>query len=176
MAAVRIATTLGSGQETRHLQFFVEKTLLQLQTFFPDELWSKYVLQMAYSDDCIRHGLVALASHHESYVSKEDGENNSFALREYNLAIKSLTGTAGLQKQPHIHLLSCLLFMCIEVSAITVYEYALLRQNTDWHIDTAREISLRGVPLQVWLWNHPIFATRQRCSRTRHSHRPKWNS
>ena len=105
-------------QEAHSLQFFDEITLKHLQVFFSDELWSKYLPQVAYTHSSIRHALVALAGYHERYTNSSlERSNNSTALafRHYSLSIKQLTGNPGEPSQ-QIHLISCLIFFCIEVT------------------------------------------------------------
>lgn len=115
LALIRIATTMGSGhQEARSLQFFLEKTMVQFQTYFPDILWETCILRRANEDSSIRHGLIALSAYHEQFVYRHQ-QDNPFALRQYNLAIKGLMGSGLRQPHPHISLLSCLIFIYIEV-------------------------------------------------------------
>ncbi|PKK53928.1 hypothetical protein CI102_1177 [Trichoderma harzianum] len=65
--------------------------MIHLSMFFPDEFWSTRVLQLAYSEPCIWHALVALSTYHERYINRSPGGDASFALRHYNLAINSLS-------------------------------------------------------------------------------------
>jgi hypothetical protein len=112
---IRIATTMGNGhQETRSLQFLLEKTIVQFQTYFPDSLWETCMLRRANSESCIRHALIALSAFHEHFVLGHS-QDNTFALRQYNLAIKGLIGHGGRQPAPETSLLSCLIFIYIEV-------------------------------------------------------------
>ncbi|EHK20464.1 uncharacterized protein TRIVIDRAFT_68999 [Trichoderma virens Gv29-8] len=62
-----------------------------LAMFFPDDFWSTRVLQMAYSESCIRHALIALSAYHERYIYCSPGSDYSFALRHYNFAINGLS-------------------------------------------------------------------------------------
>ncbi|VUC30156.1 unnamed protein product, partial [Clonostachys rosea] len=118
--------------ESRYIQFFVEKTLLSFQAFFPDDLWHTQALQVAQSESCIRHGLVALASYHNDYLHQQGSERSEFALSQYNMAIKELTrcsdGTSR-YPEPHLQVLSCLIFISIEIlcgkikSAINLFKH-----------------------------------------------------
>jgi hypothetical protein len=123
LALIRVGTTCGSEEETRYLQFFFEKTLMQFQTFFPDDLWSRCLPQIAESESCIRHALVALSSYHRRYIDRQVQDGGaSFALGQYNLAIKGLVRSPqGPPQPPHIYLVSCLIFICIEVSVGCAY-------------------------------------------------------
>lgn len=115
LTLVRIATTMGNGhQESRSLQFFLEKTNVQFQTYFPDSLWETCVLRRANEDSSIRHALIALSAYHEKYVYRHS-QDSAFALCQYNLAIKGLMGIGVRKPHPHTSLLSCLIFIYIEV-------------------------------------------------------------
>lgn len=97
----------------RSIQFFTEQTIQQLSMFFPDEFWSTRVLQLAYTEPCIWHALVALSTYHERYIDQSAGGDASFALRHYNLAINSLSSVR--HNLSLIHLVSCIVFICVEV-------------------------------------------------------------
>ena len=105
--------------QARSLQFFTEKTLAGLQTFFPDHLWNTKILQVAQSTECIRNAVIALASFHEQYLTLNSSQqsDSKFGLGHYNLAIRqSISSSNEAQSPPHIPILSCLIFVCIEVS------------------------------------------------------------
>lgn len=117
LTLTRIAESSATSQEVRALQFFVERTAVQFGTFVPDDLWSSRVLQLAHSNICIRHALVALSSYHERYWSRDVGGETPYGLRQYNLAIKELVRSgADRPSYVHIQLVSCTIFICIEVS------------------------------------------------------------
>lgn len=124
------STHVGSyhpSPELRSLQFFVEKTVVQFESFFPDDLWSTRVLQMAYSHPCIRHALVSLSAHHERYMNPPVGGETSFALLQHNLAIRQLLDTKDQSIMRHVHLISCPIFICIEVfSPCSTLKFVLL--------------------------------------------------
>lgn len=42
--------------------------------------------------------------------------HDRFALKQYNMSIKNLLGSERNSSNAHIHLISCILFICIEVS------------------------------------------------------------
>lgn len=92
---------------------------MQLQRFFPDDLWSKYALQIARRETCIQHALVALASFHEIFIDRKARDSSlTFALHNYNLAIRGVVKRRAEQFSFHIDLFSCLIFISIEVSQI----------------------------------------------------------
>ncbi|KAF4952235.1 hypothetical protein FSARC_12700 [Fusarium sarcochroum] len=127
-----VVSTYTTGPEARSFQFFIEKTLVNFQTFFPDDLWNTRVLQVAQSADCIKHAVVALAYYHELYLSHQQWQQLESvpALKHYNLAIKELLAPSPeTLSQGHILVLSCLIFICIELlqgktdSAINLFKY-----------------------------------------------------
>jgi hypothetical protein len=113
-----VVSTYTTSAEARSFQFFIEKTLANFQTFFPDDLWSTKVLQVAQSTNCIKHSLVALANYHELYLTHQQWLQleSAHALKHYNLAIRELlTPSPDDLSQGHIPILSCLIFISIEV-------------------------------------------------------------
>ncbi|KNG81061.1 hypothetical protein ANOM_010965 [Aspergillus nomiae NRRL 13137] len=102
-------------RESRALQFYFEQTLPQISTFFPDELWSVWVPQLAQSEPSIRHALVTLASYHELFTRHEDESTTYLALQYYNKAIKDILYTAKSPRGLFVHFLSSALFICIEI-------------------------------------------------------------
>ncbi|KLO93381.1 Uncharacterized protein LW94_9126 [Fusarium fujikuroi] len=134
-----VVSTYSTQPEARSFQFFIEKTLVNFQTFFEDDLWNRRVLQVAQSTDCIRHAIVALAYYHELYLTHEQWRSleSVSALKHYNLAIKELLNPSpNTSSQAHILVLSCLIFICIELlhgktdSTIGLFRYgcAMIRQ------------------------------------------------
>lgn len=141
-------SSYGDPLEARSLLYFTERTIGQLQAFFPDDFWNSHVLQFALSQDCIRHALVSLSAHHERYsrqcvggvpaISSTSGTNTAstdadraFAIKQHNLAIQSLLACGDPSKALHVHLVSCLIFICIEAlqgelrSAIRLFKHGL---------------------------------------------------
>lgn len=103
---------------TTNTLYFYEKTVSQMTTFFRDEFWTRHVMQVADSEKCIRHSLVALSSYHESFSSPKPASRNQFALRHYNMSIGGILKSLRTADNAHIHLMSCILFICIEVRAV----------------------------------------------------------
>ncbi|RKL15238.1 hypothetical protein BFJ68_g5874 [Fusarium oxysporum] len=127
-----VISTYTTQPEAQSFQFFVEKTLVNFQTFFEDDLWNRRVLQVAQSTDCIRHAVVALAYYHQLYLTHEQWRSleSVSALKHYNLAIRELLNPSpDTSSQGHILVLSCLIFICIELlhgktdSAISLFRY-----------------------------------------------------
>ncbi|KAF4422233.1 hypothetical protein F53441_14290 [Fusarium austroafricanum] len=121
-----------SHPEARSFQFFIEKTLANFQTFFPDDLWNTRVLQVAQSTECIRHAIVALSYYHQQYLTHEQWRSLESvpALKHHNLAIGELLNPSPeTLSQGHVLILSCLIFICIELlqgktdSALGLFKY-----------------------------------------------------
>lgn len=100
----------------RSFSFFVQKTSSQLAGLFGSEFWERLVLQAAHHEPAIRHAITAIGSLHENKTFGRDSEVK-FALRQYNLAIRSLLATPspGEQRGLDVSLISCILFICFEV-------------------------------------------------------------
>lgn len=102
----------------RSVQFYMERTCAEFGSFVFDEYWSEKVLELAHTNACIRHGLSALSTYHERYWRSAEGKESAYGLHQYNLAIRDLV-TEKFQNPStlHIQLVSCTMFICIEVSA-----------------------------------------------------------
>jgi hypothetical protein len=106
--------------EAGSFQFFIEKTLGNFQTFFPDNLWSTKILQVARTESCIRNGVMALSHFHRLYLTHEQWQkvDSVPALKHYNLAINTILAPShDISTQGHVLVLSCLIFICIEASS-----------------------------------------------------------
>ncbi|KAF5554147.1 Zn(2)-C6 fungal-type DNA-binding domain-containing protein [Fusarium mexicanum] len=98
-----VITRYGNSQEARSIQFFIERTLSQLTSFFPDEFWGISVLQLAQYDPSISHALVSFSTYHEAFTNGMPGQKIPFALKHYNLSIKELH--ASHSALSHVHLI-----------------------------------------------------------------------
>lgn len=119
---------LSSENESRYLQFFIEKTIPQFLILFPASAWRTRVLQTAHVEPSIRHALISLASSHEWHLDAENRKRpnaeSDLSSRHYSLALSCLQKKLTRQQQRHsiyINLCSCLLFLCIEVRAKTPF-------------------------------------------------------
>ncbi|KAJ6787133.1 hypothetical protein PWT90_10593 [Aphanocladium album] len=126
--------------EMRSFQYFQEKTLSQLFTFIQEDIWTSHIVQTANMDQGIWHSVIAFSSFHENFMRHGHAtpENQDrFALKQYNMSIQSILGSVRNSSNAHIHLISCILFICIEVlrgRTITVLQllitgYAILREE-----------------------------------------------
>lgn len=105
--------------ELRSFQYFQEKTLSQLFTFIQEEIWTSHIVQTANMDQGIWHSVIALSSFHENFTRHGRAgpeSHDRFALKQYNMSIQSILGSQRNSSNAHIHLISCILFICIEVS------------------------------------------------------------
>lgn len=101
----------------RSFAFFMHKTSPQLAGLFGSAFWERLVLQVAHYEPAIRHAITAIGSLHEQHIVGRDS-NVSFALQQYNLAIRSLLAPPpGQQRGLDVSLISCILFTCFEVYA-----------------------------------------------------------
>ncbi|TQV91256.1 Fungal transcriptional regulatory protein [Cordyceps javanica] len=106
-----------SGKEWRSFQYFHEKTLKQLCTFFPDDFWTSYVLKIANTETSIWHSLIALSSYHELFSEQRMPRQQTedyFALNQYNSSIQQVLSIDKSSESAHIQLASCILFICVE--------------------------------------------------------------
>ena len=72
--------------------------------------------RVADSEPAVQHAMLALASLHEESV-KDQGpgsRGHSFALTQYNKAIKHVQDRIGNGQSERIILLTCVLFICVE--------------------------------------------------------------
>lgn len=114
------------GNESRYLQFFMEKTIPDFLPMFPESAWRTRVLQVAHVEPSIRHALISLASSHEWLLDpsnrKGPSRESELSSRHYGLALGYLKDDPAFQHKQkhkrrfiHINVCSCLLFMCREV-------------------------------------------------------------
>lgn len=114
-----------SEDEFRAVQFFRERTLAQVSKFFVDELWTTNILQIAHAEPGIWHAMISLSSYHELFTKALDSSKSHMALEKHNLgiyalhhhnmAIKAALDIQKTPKHPLSHLISCVVFVTIEV-------------------------------------------------------------
>ena len=151
-----------SWQEFRAFDFFRAKTIPDLSGNHVYDLWDRILPQAAHFDTGIRHGLLALASIHESFAAdRTNGVGaEAFALEQYNLAIRHHMEALLHPKQNdslEAYLVSCLIFVCIEAlrghygSALSLVQQGLgilqgpkfalnTSDNSPWPSDTIESI------------------------------------
>ncbi|OAQ95842.1 hypothetical protein LLEC1_00262, partial [Akanthomyces lecanii] len=126
--------------EVRSFQYFQEKTLSQLFTFIHEDIWTSHIVQTANMDQGIWHSVIALSSFHENFVCHGyfgPQNHDRFALKQYNMSIQGILGSQRNSSNAHVHLISCILFVCIEVLRgrtstvlqLLVTGYAILKEE-----------------------------------------------
>lgn len=111
-----------SSDERRAFHFFQHITAPCLSGDLDGAFWRVLVLQICQSEPAVRHAVLAVSSLHEGmvqatmtpYLNAED--RNSFALYQYNRAIACLLDQMRtVDARPLVPLLTCVLFVCIEL-------------------------------------------------------------
>jgi len=120
-----------SPRETRPFLFYLHQTAPQLSGFYDCVFWEHLVPQIAFTDHGVRHALIALASRYETFQNRDWGnvEQAQFTLRQCNLAIAkylSSNGSSDPQGSRVHYLLSCLIFIYIEVRVFKRVAYTIL--------------------------------------------------
>lgn len=125
-----------SADEKRSFHFFQHVTAPCLSGDFDGIFWRVIVLQTCQAEPAVKHAVLAVSSFHEAmttpYMDAED--RHSFALSQYNKAIAYLLDQMqNVEAKPLVPLLTCVLFVCIE-----------LMQNKDkeslLHLEQGRQI------------------------------------
>lgn len=104
----------------RAWRFFLHSTATQLQGPFPAKIWSECLTRLAHSNGAIKHGIVALASLHENFMSLSDPDTSSIrhvlALEHYGKSIREVVYANQRDPQSAVltTLVSSLLFCAIE--------------------------------------------------------------
>lgn len=141
-----IAPTPFRGKESRSLLFFRERTVHQLNSFFPNHFWSDIVPQIAQTEPSVRHALVAFSGFHERFVRGSIPVDEHFGFKQYNLAIRQLLECRSSQISQLIGLLCCLLFVSIEVG--WAQNIQLLSPN--FYVVTTEQAYLRNHFAKEW--------------------------
>jgi hypothetical protein len=114
---------LEAGESIRYLEFYHHCAAQTLSSKFDEGFWTRTTLQLAQTEPCIRHALVALGyltqSEPGSLRQARSGlvatHENKTLFRHYNKAMGSLVQR---MKEPsyssNIGLVACLLFVCME--------------------------------------------------------------
>jgi len=109
-----------TSEDYRSFEYYQLNALPQFSTIFEDSFWSQTIPQMAHSESSIQHALAALSSFHETSFagvlrSLPDEVMQRNALKQYNHAIRELSGKSSSTVPIEIQLTSCLIFVNIEV-------------------------------------------------------------
>ena len=118
----------GGGEERRCLDFFVNRTAIQLSGFWGSSFWDCFIIRATHHEPAIRHAVLALGSLHERFEAGDrsvlnpvwDKMEGGFALKQYNQAIQQLIKPTNKgQRAVDVCLIACMLFACFEVSRPT---------------------------------------------------------
>lgn len=113
-----------SADEKRSFDFFTHVTAPCLSGELDALFWQVLVLQICQTEPAVRHAVLAIGSLHEGMIRATtrtpytDTENrrNPFALHQYNRAIACLLDQMrAVDARPLVLLLTCVLFVCIEL-------------------------------------------------------------
>lgn len=128
-SAPALVRSSGNARESRSFQYFYERTVPSLAGYCGSEFWNRLVLQVSQHEKSVWHALIALGSLHENFENDRQipglrfsrRGQDSFAVQEYNSAIRALLGRsnpAGMlpaNLAVDVCLVSCILFACFEV-------------------------------------------------------------
>jgi len=109
------------NRDIRQFDFFRTQTAQQLSGNFDAEFWNYLLLQIGHAEPTVWHSIIAVGSLHEEYTLDHCGSKHRFdanrriALDHYNKAIKRLTQPDKNQESVDVILVSCLLFVCLEL-------------------------------------------------------------
>jgi hypothetical protein len=105
--------------EQRSLDFFRHEAAPALSGYFDADFWSGILPRISYSEPPVQHAMVALGSLYEYCSGNEEYPTviqQRYALIQYNKAIKALKYCkVDDPKTLEITLLTCLLFVCLEL-------------------------------------------------------------
>ncbi len=113
-----------SSDEKRSFHFFQHITAPCLSGDLDGAFWRVLVLQICQSEPAVRHAVLAVSSLHEGMVqaaaltpyANTSEDRNAFALYQYNRAIACLLDQMRTANaRPLVPLLTCVLFVCIEL-------------------------------------------------------------
>ncbi|KAH6624760.1 hypothetical protein B0J18DRAFT_188861 [Chaetomium sp. MPI-SDFR-AT-0129] len=135
-----------AADERRAFHFFQHITAPCLSGDLDGAFWRVLVLQICQSEPAVRHAVLAVSSLHEGMVQAtgtshvnvnvktNSEERSSFALYQYNRAIAFLLDQMRtVDAKPLVPLLTCVLFVCIELMQSKDRESLL-------HLDQGRQI------------------------------------
>ncbi|KAG6027018.1 hypothetical protein E4U41_001086 [Claviceps citrina] len=115
-----------ASDELQAVQIFQERTSAEISKFFVQKLWTTPILQIARVEPGIWHAMISLSSYHELLFTKPADASSSqsalerhnlgiFALRHHNMAIQAALEIQKTPKHQLSHLISCVVFVTIEM-------------------------------------------------------------
>ncbi|KAL2208713.1 hypothetical protein CC79DRAFT_582197 [Sarocladium strictum] len=90
-ADLRLTLPRQNSQEVRSYHYFLQVTAPSLAGAFHSDFWLAEVPRVCLSDAAIWHAIVSLASAHEDFADNGRSSESSFALKQFNSAIRCLT-------------------------------------------------------------------------------------
>ncbi|KAF7195907.1 hypothetical protein HII31_02787 [Pseudocercospora fuligena] len=171
-----LSSALGlSDQERRTFDYFLSWTAPRLGGVFDKAFWCGSVLQYAQAEPIVLHALLAVSTlyEHPQYMKTFLGQPNytvlrgedrppvdeyhASALRHYNKAIKGVTSAVSDgSASPALLLLTCILFMCIEVIRDDIFAAMALLQKGDALLSQFSTCP-KGMPSDLFLTVKTIF-------------------
>lgn len=111
-------------KERRCFDFFQRRTIPQLAGSFKSQFWDRLLLQAIHHEPAVQHASVALGALHEHFelCSNLAEDGHGFAVQHYLKAIRLVTipTREGGRQAADVALMSCVLFVCFEVSDYTL--------------------------------------------------------
>ncbi|KAJ9654093.1 hypothetical protein H2198_006832 [Neophaeococcomyces mojaviensis] len=154
--------SLTNDAERRAFLFFKTRTVYKIFGHHDAAEWLSILLHFGYTEEPIKHAIVAVASLHESMepINKSVTLSRArttegahiVALKHYNDAIKHLREVAlTMSTKPDVTMVLCLLFMCFEQlrsgdAACFIHMMAGLRSVYYWRCNTKSYVNFSSFP------------------------------
>lgn len=147
-----------SADERRAFHFFQHVTAPCLSGDLDGPFWRMLVLQICQSEPAVRHAVLAVSSLHEGMVQAtmmmpyaDADHRHSFALFQYNRAIACLLDQMRtVDARPLVPLLTCVLFVCIELMQSKDKESLIhLEQGRQILNQLGRRVSMRNPEIDL---------------------------
>ncbi|KAK4167550.1 hypothetical protein QBC43DRAFT_341912 [Cladorrhinum sp. PSN259] len=147
-----------SADERRAFHFFQHVTAPCLSGDLDGAFWRMLVLQICQSEPAVRHAVLAVSSLHEGMVQatmmipyRDADHRHSFALFQYNRAIACLLDQMRtVDARPLVPLLTCVLFVCIELMQSKDKESLIhLEQGRQILNQLGRRVSVRNSEIDL---------------------------
>ncbi|KAK4230908.1 transcriptional regulatory protein moc3, partial [Podospora fimiseda] len=147
-----------SADERRAFHFFQHVTAPCLSGDLDGAFWRMLVLQICQSEPAVRHAVLAVSSLHEGMVQatmmvpyQDPDHRHSFALFQYNRAIACLLDQMRtVDARPLVPLLTCVLFVCIELMQSKDKESLIhLKQGREILNQLGHRVSMRNPEIDL---------------------------
>lgn len=108
---------IGQDKDERwSFHYYRDRTSSQINSVADQAFWNRWIIQVGYSRDIVRHALVAIGSYHEGVDHLDQGrrtDKHQFALQQYNKSINGILKSSADSDIEEI-LLSIILFTFFE--------------------------------------------------------------